>query len=98
MIEQYPLTFSLWANIVILQNTSYEINISGEKAVEETRMIYSKLYKPNIRLILNSDNKIKNSIMKNQYQKDNTLIYACYQNTCYPPFASNERLITFFFK
>ncbi len=98
LIEQYPLTFSLWANIVILQNTSYEINISGEKAVEETRMIYSKLYKPNIRLILNSDNKIKNSIMKNQYQKDNTLIYACYQNTCYPPFASNERLITFFFK
>ncbi|KXK44357.1 MAG: hypothetical protein UZ11_BCD004000061 [Bacteroidetes bacterium OLB11] len=98
LIEAYPTSFSKWANIALVSKPSYEVNIVGKEAVARCREMYQQVYKPNIRLLLNSDNDIDNTSLNSQYPNDKTLIYVCYQNVCLAPFASNQELITFFFK
>ncbi len=97
-IEEYPTSFSIWANIALVCEPNYEVNIVGKEAVARCREMYQQIYKPNIRLLLNADNDIDNASIKSQYSNDKTHIYVCYEHVCLAPFASNEELITFFFK
>ena len=91
-MEKYPSAFSHWMQLLAqYQNAYYELVVVGPEALEKTTLLNS-YYLPN-KLLAGSTQKSDLYLLEGRYQKDNTYIYVCVNNTCKLPVKTVEEAL-----
>ncbi len=87
---QYPTSFALWSIELQKQDqVGVEIFIIGEAATRFYLYLSTAKYMPNVTYVVSL--KLDDAVngLKGKYKADETLIYICFDKTCWAPF-SNE--------